>query len=358
MWNRVRILQLLLLFFFIVHSAAAVGGKETGHSIQLTDAAGRTVVLPAYPERVLLAGKAVVFSTNSCFLFQNAGRIIAGTGVTDQGLGDFYPLMDPRASQKLRFANNAGPEQLLSAKPDVVILKHYLRESLGAAVEELDIPVLYFNSESPETFYDDIEMFGGLFDEMQRAEDIIDYYKTKYALVLNRTKNADKPRVLTVSYSNRDGDTAFSVPSAQWLQTRMVEDAGGTAVWKDDTSGGGWNKVNLEQAAAWKPDYIFVISYKIPACSVVEELADSPSLGMLGAEILPFPADYYSWDQPDVRWILGLLWSAKVLHPELFSDIDMREELQFFYSFLYGLDNGTVESEILPRVTDCLAIVE
>jgi iron complex transport system substrate-binding protein len=348
-------ISIIFLFSALGFLTAAGGEPEaTGHIIGITDALGREVAFEAYPKRVLLAGKAVVFSTNTIYLFPSATRLVVGTGVTDQGLGDFYPIVDPKAGEKLRYANNAGPEQLITAKPDVVILKHYLRQSLGVSIEELGIPVVYFNAETPETFYSDVTMFGTLLNDERRGQEIIDYYQSTHSSIIEKTKKTARPRVLLVSYSKRDGESAFSVPSSGWLQTRIVEDGGGTAVWKGENSGGGWKKINIEQAAVWNPEYIFVVSYNTPAEVVVNDISSSLSLGMLNAEILPFPADFYSWDQPDPRWILGILWTAKVLHPDLFAGIDLADEIRYFYSFLYGLDDRSIEKEIIPRIVASL----
>ena len=87
---------------------------------------------------------------------------------------------------------------------------------------------------------------------------------------------------------------------------------------------------------------------------MLDEISGSLSLGMLAGKILPFPADFYSWDQPDVRWILGLMWIAKVLHPELFGDLDLEAEVRYFYTFLYGLDEEIIDAEIIPRIAASL----
>ncbi|WP_298005177.1 hypothetical protein [Anaerolinea sp.] len=61
-----------------------------------------------------------------------------------------------------------------------------------------------------------------------------------------------------------------------------------------------------------------------------------------------FPADLYSWDQPDSRWILGLSWLAARLHPDRFPQFDIVAEAQQFYQRLYGLDVQFFESRIKP----------
>jgi iron complex transport system substrate-binding protein len=219
----------------------------------------------------------------------------------------------------------------------------------------LGIPVLYVDLETPESFYRDIGMMGNLFGNPGRAREVVEYYREREEMVTSAPAHTDKPRVLLVSYTESDEGVAFNVPPAEWLQTKIVEKAGGFPVWKGDYDGSGWKKVNLEQVAAWAPELIFVVSYRTPAAEALAELAGNSSLGLTGARILPFPADFYSWDQPDPRWILGLLWSAKVIHPELFNDLDIKAEVHDFFGTLYGLDRSTIDTEILPRLEPALA---
>jgi ABC-type Fe3+-hydroxamate transport system, periplasmic component len=61
-----------------------------------------------------------------------------------------------------------------------------------------------------------------------------------------------------------------------------------------------------------------------------------------------FPADFYSWDQSDSRWILGLSWLAAQLHPQSFPQYDALAEVRQFYQQMYGLNAEFVASEIQP----------
>jgi iron complex transport system substrate-binding protein len=219
-------------------------------------------------------------------------------------------------------------------------------------MEMLGIPVLYLNLESPERFYADVASLGDLFQQPERARLVVDWYRSRVQAVARAVASARKPSVLIVQISARDGQNAFSVPPAAWIQTAMVETAGGTAVWKDAGPGEGWKKVGIEQVAAWNPEFVLVVSYQESSVSLAERLAES---GILMGKILPFPADYHSWDQPDSRWILGLQWIAAAIHPELFPALDIRAEATSFYSTLYGIEGSTIEREILPRLAGARA---
>ncbi|NQS91429.1 MAG: ABC transporter substrate-binding protein [Chloroflexi bacterium] len=140
-----------------------------------------------------------------------------------------------------------------------------------------------------------------------------------------------------------------------WLQTRLVEMAGGEPIWKDLEISGGWTIVNLEQIAVWDPDQIFLIDYAGEANTVKEELRNNPIWSNFSAvqndQLYAYAYDFYSWDQPDTRWILGLQWLATKIHPELTAELDILEEVNSFYSTLYGLDQESIDKDVLPNLT-------
>jgi iron complex transport system substrate-binding protein len=165
----------------------------------------------------------------------------------------------------------------------------------------------------------------------------------------------EKPRVLLLSYSRRDGTGAFSVPPPDWMQTILVEMAGGVPVWKGWAVGKGWTKAGFEQIAAHDPDWVLVSAYFDDAPAVVKTLAADKAWGVLRAvrlkRLLPFPADYYSWDQPDPRWILGLLWLARTLHPQLHPGLDLSGEVRGFFGEMYGLSDEAYARGVMPLLT-------
>jgi iron complex transport system substrate-binding protein len=343
--------KIMLVVSAIATLCAGIGFAAPA-AYDVTDTLGRRVSFTKIPERIVIAGRATLLLVDAVYLFPGAANRVVGIGSTDQGLGDFLPVLDPGAGGKTRYANNVGPEQLASVRPDLVILKSYLKEKLGNSLENLGIPVLYLDLESPEKFYADVQTLGNLFQQPERARFVLDWYRSRVEAVARATTGAAKPPVLLVQYSARDGTNAFTIPPAGWIQTVMTETAGGVASWKEAGPGDGWKKVGLEQLSAWNPRFVFVISYGAPSGPIAEEMRRSQTLA---GRIAGFPSDYYSWDQADSRWILGLEWMAVTLHPELFPRLDMRNETREFFSRLYGIDEATLAREIMPRLEGALA---
>jgi len=329
---------------------AAVSGFAAPYTV--TDTLGRTLTLAKVPERIVLAGRATLLLVDAVYLFPGVSSRIVAVGATDQGLGDFLPFLDPGAAGKTRFPNTAGPEQIASVRPDLVILKSYMKDRLGDLLEKVGIPVFYLDLESAEKFYADVQSLGILLQQPERAAFIRDWYRSRVEAVERAVSGATRPSALIVQWNARDGENAFSVPPAGWIQTAMTEKAGGTAAWKEAGPGDGWKKIGVEQLSAWKPAFVFVVSYQKPAASIASDLRRSQV--MTGAAI-GFPSDYSSWDQADSRWILGLEWIAVTLHPALFPSLDIRKEAGTFYGQLYGIDQAVISKEILPRLEGALA---
>jgi iron complex transport system substrate-binding protein len=325
--------------------------------LTFTDALGRTLTFDAPPQRMVVAGKSNLTIAETVYLFPEARDRVVGLVVGKQPLGDFLSLVDPTWEQKTHLAPDAGPEQIAPLHPDAVLLRSFTADTLGRALEELDVPVVYFDLETPDQYFRDVAAMGQLLGNAARAQVIQDFYQSRLERIeqaLGGLNDEQKPRVLLVQYSEQGGDVALNVPPEAWLQTTEVELAGGAPVWKEAAQAGGWTVVNFEQIAAWDPDQIFVISYQADSAQVVAKLKSNPQWQALQAvqsdAIYGFPGDTFSWDQPEPRWILGVTWLAGKIQPERFSSLDMQQEVVEFFVQIYGMDGAAVEASILPKL--------
>lgn len=335
---------------------ASVPVKE-GSGVTVVDAMGRTVEFPQPPQRIVVAGRSSLTIIDTLFLFPEARERVIGLVIGRQNPGAFLNLVDPSFEQKEVLEVEAGPEQIAPLHPDVVIMRSFMAESLGGPVEQLDIPVVYVDLETPEQYFRDLATIGQLFGNSARATEIEAFYQSGLGTVEDQLQDLgdeQKPRTLLLQYTEQGGEVALNVPSASWLQTAEVELAGGNPVWKDAAQGGGWTVVNFEEIAAWDPDKVFVISYGSDSAEVVDKLKSDSQWQALKAvqngEIYGFAADTFSWDQPDPRWILGVTWLAGKLHPDRFPDLNMMQEASEFFEQMYGLDESTIQEKILSSL--------
>ncbi len=335
-------------------SPTAVPPSPTPPPITVTDALGRSLMFPTPPQRIAVAGKGTIMIVDALYLFPEGPQRLAAVGTTAQG-GDFLPIVDPGAAAKQTLGSEAGPEQIAAAQPDLVILKSYLAEKLGSPIEALGIPVFYVSLETPEQYLAEIQAIGQLLGNPARAKEVTDFYLGSMERVVEPVRGLredQKPTVLLIQHSVKGGETAYAVPPASWIQTILVEMAGGRPVWTDAPLGQGWTVVNLEQIASWNPDQIYIVDYFDDPGRAVEKFVADPVARNLKAvqegQVFAFPKDTYSWDQPDTRWILGLLWLARHIHPDLFAQIEIEQEFVAFYRTLYRLDEATIAGKLKP----------
>ncbi|RME39149.1 MAG: ABC transporter substrate-binding protein [Thermoflexia bacterium] len=327
--------------------------------ITVRDALGREVTFAAPPQRIVVAGKATIMIVDALYLFPEGPQRLAAVGSTGQG-GDFLPIVDPNAAAKATLGSDAGPEQIAAARPDLVLLKSYLAEKLGQPVEALGIPVFYVSLETPEQYFTEIRALGRILGNEARAEEVLAFYQERMDRVrraLEGLPDDQKPGILVLQHAAKGGETAYSVPPASWMQTLLVQMAGGRPVWLDVPGGQGWTVVTLEQVAAWNPDQMYLIDYFGDPVQAVEALKNDPVARGLRAvrsgQVFAFPKDTYSWDQPDPRWILGLQWLAAHIHPDRFT-VDITAEFSMFYRALYRLDEATIEGKLRPLLRGSL----
>ena len=339
----------------IAATGVSDGSETTGPDVRfVTDGTGREVEIPAYPERIVAAGRATLMVADGLYLFESAAERIVGIARISQARGNFLPAIDPEYDEKAVFERNVGPEHIAALNPDLVILKSFMKGPLGDGVERLGIPVVYVDLETPEQYQRDLSLFGEILQETARAESLTRYYRDVVDAISGRTASIaeeDRPETLFIYATSTGGDVAFNVPPVNWIQTTLVELAGGIPVWRDANFGGGWLTVSFEQIAAWNPEKIFLVAYRSNPEELRAKLLTQGRWQALDAvannELHVFPVDFYSWDQPDTRWAIGLQWLATKMHPELFADIDIRQVVYRFFELAYGMDTAAIDSIIL-----------
>lgn len=341
-------------FLSITGQLFGTGTIEIPESRTVTDALGRVVEVPASPQRIVAAGRAVLMIADALYLFPGAGDRIVGVGRINQGKGNFLRAIDPNYERKAILERNVGPDQIVALRPDLVILKSFMKSPLGDQIELLGVPVVYVDLETPEQYERDLMLLGELLEQPERGVELARYYATRMREVeiqVAAIPPAERPDTLFLYADLTGGETVFSVPPEQWIQTRMTRLAGGVPVWTDAISGGGWSRVTIEQIAAWNPRVITLVAYRQDAREVRSRILADPIAGNLSAvtteRFLLFPVDFYSWDQPDVRWILGLSWLAQALHPDAI-ETNLLREIYDFFAFAYRMTAADVDRVILP----------
>jgi iron complex transport system substrate-binding protein len=349
-------IAILLLILCLTAYYAWLSPNQNEGTIMVTDALGRTVKIKTPINRVIITGKSAWPILTVAYMFPNAKNVLYGLSPSINV--PLFQKIDPNITSKI-VSTEPSVEEIANAKPDVVILKSTMKK-LGDQLEELGISVVYVDFENLESYLRDLKVLGKVFMNETRGEELAKFYNDTYNVIISKTKklaDTEREKVLFLYYSTKNG---YQAPGNGWLQTFMIEAAGGYPLSKE-ISGTGWNTVNFEQIASWNPDIIFLVTYSNSPTSsnVKKQLLENATWSSISAiqnkTVYAVPDDcgvgaLGSWDCPGSRWILGLQWMAKKIHPELFSDLDIIEEAKRFYMELYGLSEEAA-NEIIGRIT-------
>lgn len=312
----------------------------------------------------MVAGKAAVMPANALFLFPEVEDMKLQLSKTDQGLGDFFNLLRPSLDDQSRFPQNASVEEIASKNPELVLLKATHYESLAKKLDQLGVPNFTMNLETYAQWQREIAELGKLLQNPVRAQQILSTYESRLKNITDKVgslQQDQKVRVLLLQGLSSDNTNSFKIAPDAWMQTWMVEQVGADAVWKGaNTASSGWSTVSFEQIAAWKPQVIYVVSFKTPTDSFINEIYSSPIWNELDAvknnRVKAAPADVMSYMQPVSSWILGAEWMAKDLYPHLFPTLDMERQVRSFYTEMYNITDSDKLDYLIGRFNASLAL--
>ncbi len=308
----------------------------TTQYVVVIDARGKEVRIPEPVTKVItLYGMAPPF----IYLLGAGSRFYGGWS---WGSG-FYKLVDPNFKKKVGLGRELSIEEIVKIRPQVVIASTWERTAKEVSqLEGLGVPVVCIKIESIKDIYNTIRMLGKIFQEEGRANSIINYCKSIVQEVKSRLANVTtKPKVLVLYYSGRHH--SLRTFGGDMFQSKLIELAGGVNVAGNLT---GKKGVNVEQVAKWDPDIILIIQYGIPASKTLQLIKNDPAWQAIKAvkngKVYIVPYDGENWIDPCPKWPLGLLWLAKVLHPQQFKDINITEVAAHFYEEFFNLSISKV----------------
>lgn len=297
--------------------------------ITVTDQAGREVTLDAPAEKIV-----------SCYYLVTASLLTLGQKDKIVGIEmkadsrELYKLAAPEFLELpgVGSGKETNIEAIAALEPDLVLLPSKQVEA-AETLAGLGIPTAVVEPETYEAFNGLIELLGALCGCEDKAAALTACYDGVVQRVTALTAEAEKPSV-------------YLCGEASWLRTctggmyqrELIEMAGGTCV-SAELPGAKWADISAEQLAAWNPEVIFSVSY---AEYSLDDIRNDAALSGLGAvkedKLYTVPSEIEAWDYPQPSSILGLLWMAHILHPELVSEEEYVKEAQQFYQTYFGLE--------------------
>lgn len=316
------------------HRLEAAGSKPATRII--VDRVGRHVRIPETPKRI-----ACLFgpSYEKLFALGAADRVAIVANVV---LPWDYKL-NPGLLKIPVMGNYESPdvEELLKLKTDLVIYHPFSRQIERLSEAGLPVVVPYDSRKRQTTLdgfikncYAQIRFYGEVLGG--RARDIANAY-CKYVdkklqpviAVTSKIPTAVRPKVFYVcGQISGSSNTQSQYTTAYWL----VEAAGGRMLTYPDKAY--FISVSTEQLILWNPDIIVVST--LPS---IDSIVNDPRLQDIAAvknhKVVISPEGLFYWSHFSTESFLCILFMAKLFHPHLFSDLNVKQELKSYYEKFY-----------------------
>ncbi|MBP2134338.1 iron complex transport system substrate-binding protein [Methanomicrobium sp. W14] len=303
----------------------------------ITDMAGREVTIPTEINSVLCTSP-----PSTMFVYMLAPDKLAGWNFK---LGNGAKNYMPEKYFSLPvvggwFGTQTGNyETFLNISPDIVIEGFNIQgnavDTVGERQENMgSIPVVGLEDTTNASAYSaPIKFIGELLGEEEQAEKLTDFYEGILGKVNERVANLTDSGKPTVYYA--EGPEGLQTDPSGSQHSQLIELCGGVNIADcKKTPVYGRTEVSLEQVISWNPDIILAGSSDFYN-SVYNDSRWKDITAVKNKQVYLIPTDVpFCWfDRPPAgNRIIGIAWTAKVLHPDLFEDFDMKELTQYFYT--------------------------
>ncbi|HEU5103305.1 MAG TPA: cobalamin-binding protein [Roseiflexaceae bacterium] len=274
----------------------------------ITDSAGRTVTLPATPERLISLAPS---TTEILYALGLGPKLLAADDFSD------YPA-EAKDLPKVGGLNAAyNLEQIVALKPDLVFAAGITPPEIITKLDQLKLPVVVLGPEktSFDSIFADITLAGQATGQVAQAERLTTAMKVKLeAIKAKAAAAADKPLVYW-ELDATDPAKPYTVGAGNFVSD-IIALAGAVNVFEKTDSP--YPQVSAEQVVAANPDVIILsdAAYGITVESVVQRPGWQAITAVKQQRIEPIDDNLVS--RPGPRIVDGLEAAAKIIHPDLF----------------------------------------
>ncbi len=356
-----RIINLLLISLTVSISVFANGTTEQIEQKQtriIVDHGDNEVEIPTEINRIIMTTLTPLPAVY-CLFAGDSSKLVgispaSMAAAKNSILKDVLPDVVNIPTGFMKSGSDINIEEVINLKPDVVFYSTTYPDE-GKMYEEAGIPAVAFSpykweGDAIDTFSGWVELLGEVLNEKDHASGVVTYgreIETKIADRIKDLSDDEKPKAFMLfRYANGKINTSGSLHFGQW----WLESTGAINVAQDIKEN--IPAVNMEQIYQWNPEMIFISNFApvLPEDLYNNAIASdnwSPIDAVKNKQVFKFPLGMYRWYPPASDTPLSLLWLAKTIHPELFTDINMDDEIKNYYKQFYNVE---LTDEQLSRI--------
>lgn len=307
--------------------------KDNGDGTKvIKDVDGQEVTVPVTPERVANlwhANNQVILTLGGAPKLSATTHYVTTIPWFRQVYPDITKVPAPIAAN-----NDLNMEALLATKPDVVLVSS---EKQAEAVRQAGLTAVRVGFSDMNGLMQTVNLTAevlGTQGAYERAQKYNAYMQKNLKLIEERLKDlpdSERPKVMHIG----SGTKVQNVSGSGIVIDEWIKIAGGQNVAADQK---GMKDVSMEQITAYAPEVIIIggdASAK-GVQTIKSDAAWKDIPAVKNDKVIRNPYGTFNWDRYSTEEALQVLWAAKTLHPQKFTDIDMVKETQEFYSTFFG----------------------
>ena len=323
---------------------------EANQTQTITDMAGRSVTIPAHITSVLGTSP-----PTTMLIYMIAPDKLLGWNSNNTGYLPTKYLSLPAVGGW--FGGKEGNyESFLSMHPDIILEGYNQQGDMKATVDARqekvgELPVVGVeNSVDALGYSEPIRFMGELLGESEQADKMISFYESVLKEVQKKVEIIpDSKKVTVYQAAGSDGLTTEVRGSPH---SQLIDVAGGINVVDQPlTDAFGEVKVSMEQVMTWNPEVIIVED-----ANLYKKMFTDPSWSQIKAvkdkRVYLTPKTPFSWydHPPGVNRIIGIPWTAKMLYPDEFKDMDLNQFIKDFHSLFlhYDISDDQIKAALNP----------
>lgn len=328
--------------------------SETAEALEQTPE-GRTVIdhdgievdIPEQIDRIAVGNIGPMASVLTLFL--GSGESIVGMSpmsmsAAENGiLGELFPeLLD--ADTSFLQGSNINVEKLLTLEPDLVLIQSgqsEVRTQLeNAGLTVVAFGVGTFKYDIINTYEAWIDLLSQIFPANDKMEEVTAYSKEVLELVQSRVSDIPEAERKRALFLFQYDETQMIASGRNFFGQYWCESAGAVNVAQDIEAGQA--TITMEQVYEWQPDVIFITNFtNTKPADLYANAVGSDDWSLVKAvqeqQVYKMPLGSFRTYSVSADMPVTLLWVAKTIYPDLFSDIDTDAEVKDFYQRIYGV---------------------
>lgn len=336
------ILAILIVTGVAIHLFLTPTTVETVGSVNVTDMANRTVEIPATVNKAVATSPPM---TTIMYMLAPDKLSAVNFQWTEEEM-EFVPTQYQNYPVVGGwFGSQQGNyEEFIASEPNLIV--ESIDEGMGSDLSEIEerqekfgsIPVVAVEDNTDVTKMGESILFmGTILGEEDKAQSLVDFNNRYLDIVQQKAASIPDDQRKTVYYAQ--GNDGLQTDPSGSAHAQLINLCGGINVADTEFSNSSTTQVSIEQVLNWNPDVIITTDPDFYN-KVFDDSNWQNVKAVQDGEVYLSPQSPFKWFDrpPGANVIIGVPWTAKILYPDQFSEIDMINATQEFYSEFYHVD--------------------